>query len=131
MQVESYRSDWHFGSNRSAGADPRFPVGGGTDPLGAPTYGFVNFSQKLHEIEKILGRRGERAGDAPLDPPLISAKIYTIYFNALLPTEALTMITLHSTSALHSEYSFTRHDGGFKVEDNHVNQVLVNLIING
>ena len=39
-----------------AGADPGFPVGGGTDPRGgAPTYNFVKFSEKLHEIEIILG----------------------------------------------------------------------------
>ena len=40
------------------GSDPGFPVGRGADPLGgAPTYDFVKFSEKLHEIEKILGRR--------------------------------------------------------------------------
>ena len=50
---------------RLTGADPGFPVGGGADPLGgAPIYGFVKFSQNLHEIENILGRR------IPLDPPL-------------------------------------------------------------
>ena len=52
--------------NRS-GADPGFPVGGGANPRGAPTYDFVKFSEKLHEIEKILGRRGGRAPGAP--PP--------------------------------------------------------------
>ena len=47
-----------------AGADPGFPVGGGANPPGGtPTY---DFSEKLHEIEKILARRG----DASLDPPL-------------------------------------------------------------
>ena len=41
------------------GADPGFPVGGGANPLGgAPTYDSVKFSQKLHEIEKILDRGG-------------------------------------------------------------------------
>ena len=30
----------------------------------APTYDFVKFSQKLHEIEKILGPRGARPGGA-------------------------------------------------------------------
>ena len=50
--------------------DPGFPVGGGADPLGAPTYDFVKFSKKLHEIKTILGRRGVHAGDAPLNPPL-------------------------------------------------------------
>ena len=32
---------------------------------GAPTYDFAKFCEKLHEIEKILGRRGVRAGGAP------------------------------------------------------------------
>ena len=44
-----------------ARADPGFSVGGGADPprwRGRPTYDFVKFSKKLHEIEKILGRRG-------------------------------------------------------------------------
>ena len=56
-----------------AGADPGFPVEGGTDPLGGGRQHtiFVKFSQKLHEIEKILGRRrGARTGGAPLDHPL-------------------------------------------------------------
>ena len=45
-----------------AGADPGFPVGGGANPPGgAPTYDFAKFHEKLHEIEKILGRRGGRA----------------------------------------------------------------------
>ena len=44
-----------------ARADPGFSVGGGADPprwRGRPTYDLVKFSKKLHEIEKILGRRG-------------------------------------------------------------------------
>ena len=43
-----------------AGADPGFPVGGGANPRGggAPTYDFAKFCEKLHEIEKILGRWG-------------------------------------------------------------------------
>ena len=54
-----------------SGAHPGFPVGGSADPLGGPTYDFVKNSQKLHEIEKILGRGGGRAPRAPpLDPPL-------------------------------------------------------------
>ena len=51
-----------------AGTDPGFPVAGGADPTGvggAPTYDFAKFSTDLHEIEKILGRRGR----APLPPP--------------------------------------------------------------
>ena len=58
----------------SPGADPGFPVGEGADPLGgASTYDFVKFSEKLHEIEKILGCRGARAG-CPRNPPLLSCK---------------------------------------------------------
>ena len=38
-------------------ADPGFPVGGGANPLGASTYDFAKFCEKLHEIEKILGGR--------------------------------------------------------------------------
>ena len=45
-----------------SGADPAFPLGG------APTYDFVKFSKRLHEIEKILGRWG--FGGGPLDPPM-------------------------------------------------------------
>ena len=37
---------------------------------GAPTYDFVEISQKLHEIEKILGSRVAYAKDASLDPPV-------------------------------------------------------------
>ena len=61
-----------FGNEYLTGADPGFPVGGGANPLGgAPTYDFAKFCEKLHEIEKILGRRGGRApGAPPLNPPL-------------------------------------------------------------
>ena len=47
-------------------ADPGFTVRGGADPRGAPTYDFVKFSEKLHEIKKILDRRGA----PPPNPPL-------------------------------------------------------------
>ena len=51
----------------TAGADPGFSVGGGADPPGgAPTYDYVKISEKLHEIEKILDRRGACTGGAPL-----------------------------------------------------------------
>ena len=40
------------------GADPGFPVVGGANPPGVPTYDFAKFCEKLHEIKKILGRRG-------------------------------------------------------------------------
>ena len=43
----------------STGADPGFPVGGGANSWGgAPTYKLAGFSQKLHEIKKILVRKG-------------------------------------------------------------------------
>ena len=40
---------------------------------GAPTYKFTGFSQKLHEIKKILVPGRGRAGGTPLDPPLTSS----------------------------------------------------------
>ena len=40
--------------------------------MGAPTYDFAKISEKLHTIEKILGRRGVCFGCAPLDPPLLT-----------------------------------------------------------
>ena len=49
--------------------DTGFPIGGGAISWGVPTYEFAGFSQKLHEIKKILVGGG-RAGGAPLDPPL-------------------------------------------------------------
>ena len=64
----------------SAGADPGFPVGGGANPRGgggAPTYDFVKSSEKLHEIEKILDRRGACTGCAPpLNPSLVCVSVY-------------------------------------------------------
>ena len=55
----------------------RIPRRRGANPWGvgrgAPTYKFAGFSQKLHEIKKILIRRGGAApGAPPLDPPLRS-----------------------------------------------------------
>ena len=60
------------GAHYNTGVDPGFPVGGGANPSGgAPTYDFAKFCEKLYEIEKILGRRGGRAPEAPpLNPPL-------------------------------------------------------------
>ena len=50
-------------------ADPGFSVGGGANRPGeggAPTYEIAKFSEKLHEIEKISGRRvGARAPCTP------------------------------------------------------------------
>ena len=55
-----------------AGADTGFPVGGGANPWGAPTYKFDGFSKKLHEIRKKFGPLGGRMpGAPPLDPPLL------------------------------------------------------------
>ena len=59
---------------RFSGADPGFPVGGGANPPGggAPTYEFAKCREKLHEIEKILGRRGgARRARPPPNPPLV------------------------------------------------------------
>ena len=59
-----------------AGTDPGFPIGGGTNPLGGvPTYDFAKFCEKLHEIEKMLGRRGSVRRGRPQDPPLGSYQI--------------------------------------------------------
>ena len=58
-----------------AGADPRFTVGGGANlPVMTST---CKFSQKLHEIKKILVRRGD-----PLDPPLLGKKSQNFGLNA-------------------------------------------------
>ena len=48
-----------------SGADPGFPIGGGTDPGGMPTYNFTKISKNLHEIEKFW------AGDTPLGLPMV------------------------------------------------------------
>ena len=53
----------------------RIPRRRGHQPRGggAPTYDFAKFCEKLHDIEKILGRWGGGglgAGGAPLNPPL-------------------------------------------------------------
>ena len=49
------------------GAYPGFPTGGDTSPRGegAPTYDFATFCEKLHGIEKILGRRGGVRWECP------------------------------------------------------------------
>ena len=39
---------------------------------GAPTYDFVKFSEKLHEIEKFLGLKGRHS--PPLNPALVGGK---------------------------------------------------------
>ena len=62
----------------TTGADPGLPIGGGADLRvqgggGAPTYDFVKFSRKLHEIEKTFWPRGMGRGLmlwALLDPPM-------------------------------------------------------------
>ena len=49
-----------------------------------PTYDFVKFSEKLHEIEKILGRGwggGGRSGCAPLNPPLTTTTLNQKHFS--------------------------------------------------
>ena len=60
-------------------ADPGFPRGGGRQlPGGAPTYDFAEFSQKLHEIERIW-----IPGGAPLDPPLLIEANLQVLFAVL------------------------------------------------
>ena len=54
-------------------ADPGFRIRGCTDTSGASTYDFAKFPKKLHEIEKILGRRRGSAGSAAIDPPMATA----------------------------------------------------------
>ena len=54
---------------REAMVDPGFPRGGSANsPWGVPTYDFAKFSQKLHEIERILTRG--RPKFYYVDPPL-------------------------------------------------------------
>ena len=52
-----------FNGVKVAGAETGFPVGGGANSWGgAPTYKLAGFSQKLHEILKILVCRGAGTG---------------------------------------------------------------------
>ena len=58
-----------------AGADPGFPVGGGTNPPGgAPTYDFAmilpNFAKNCMKMRTFWAVGGESTGCAPLNPPL-------------------------------------------------------------
>ena len=56
-----------------AGVDPGFPIKGGANlPQGAPTYRFAKFSKKLHDIEKILGRRSRSTPPLPDPTNIIS-----------------------------------------------------------
>ena len=71
----------YYKNEQLTGADPGFPVERGVNPPGAPTYDFAKFSKKLHEIEKILGRRG-----SPLDSPLINSKFSQfVLLSVLIP----------------------------------------------
>ena len=48
------------------GADPGFCIGGGANPPGGYQHMILpNFCEKLHEIEKFLGRRGRHMPGAP------------------------------------------------------------------
>ena len=64
MKKNYEKSNWSFvylNAILSLGVvDPGFPHGGGTNPRGegAPTYDFAKKSQKLHEVGRILTRRG-------------------------------------------------------------------------
>ena len=90
------------------GTDPGFLVGGGADPPGGPTYDFVKISQKLHETEKFLGRGGggegggERAvrrGRPPLDPPLGTWALKSVWIWTSNPTASYAVFSA-VTSAL-------------------------------
>ena len=63
--------------------------------MGAPTYDFANFCEKLHEIENILGRGGARAGGPPLNPPLPTEQrdLLIDIFNSQ-PTELLIYLSI-------------------------------------
>ena len=55
-------------------ADPGFPVGGGADLVGgAPTPETTTFEKFVCQNERIWTRRGARARQRPLDPPLMPA----------------------------------------------------------
>ena len=57
----------------------RIPHRRGRQPSrGAPTYDFAKFCEKLHDIEKILGRGGVHAGCAP---PKSTTGLYSIYLS--------------------------------------------------
>ena len=83
------------GGSRIPRRKGRQPSGGGGGGE-APTYEIAKFSEKLHEIEKILGRRGARGPCAPLNPPLVrdpagvgSPKLsVTNYKQACIPVDA-------------------------------------------
>ena len=63
-----------IGLNNSV-TDAGFPRGGDTNPPGevggAPTYDFTNFSQNMHEIEKIWTPRMARVPGIPVPSPLM------------------------------------------------------------
>ena len=78
------QSPWEFNqrtcmSNTSpiSRGGSRIPGRRGRRPWGAPTYNFVKFSQKLHEIEKSLGRRRR-------PPPFRSATAIEVLWFSLL-----------------------------------------------
>ena len=48
-----------------SGTDPGFLIGGGADPPGGAYVQFAKFSQKMHGIEKILGRIRRREPGRP------------------------------------------------------------------
>ena len=58
-----------WSKGKSTGLDPEFPIGGDANPRGGGQHQHTNLSDfpKLHEIKKILVRKGR----APLDPPLM------------------------------------------------------------
>ena len=66
----------------------RIPCRRGCRPSrGGPTYDFVKFCKKLHEIEKILGRGARGRARAPLNPPLLmqELKYFTLLAEVIWP----------------------------------------------
>ena len=83
----------------------RIPCRRGRRPSrGAPTYDFVKFSEKLHEIEKILGHRGVRAGCAPQIRPtdMEYISVWNYLFLLVQKDASLSDITVYKTSWCHS-----------------------------
>ena len=77
LDISQYLEGLYKMNDELAGADPGFSIGGGTNPLGGPTYDFAKFSRQLHEIEESLGHRGEgTCWGTPLDLPVLGKVVF-------------------------------------------------------
>ena len=56
-----------------SGADPGFPVGGGVNRPGAPTYDFAEFSKNYMKLKKTIRQKGEGCVRRERPPHLRSA----------------------------------------------------------